>query len=109
MKKMILLAAVLGLTSALTASAADAKANWTSLCVKCHGEDGKGQTPMGTRTGVKDLTDAKVQDAMKDDAMAKSLKEGMKNADGKTLMNPFTQLSDEDIKALVAYVRGLKK
>lgn len=109
MKKIILLAAVFGFTAALTASAADAKANWTSLCLKCHGEDGKGQTTMGQRTGVKNFTDAKVQDAMKDDAMAKSLKEGMKNADGKPLMNPFTQLSDEDIKALVAYVRGMKK
>jgi cytochrome c553 len=109
MKKIILLAAVFGFTAALTAAAADAKANWTSLCAKCHGEDGKGQTRMGQMTGVKDFTDAKVQDAMKDDAMAKSLKEGMKNDSGKVLMNPFTQLSDEDIKALVAYVRGMKK
>jgi len=33
----------------------------------------------------------------------------LKSDDGKTLMKPFDQLSDDDIKALVAYVRTLKK
>ena len=49
-----------------------------------------------------------MQAAIKDDAAAKAIKEGLKSDDGKTLMKPF-ELSDADIKALVAYVRGLKK
>lgn len=109
MKKMILLAAVLGLTAGLTAKGADAKENWTTICIKCHGAEGKGDTKMGQKLGCKDLTDAKVQEGFKDDAAIKALKEGLKSDDGKTLMKPFEQLSDDDIKALVAYVRTLKK
>jgi mono/diheme cytochrome c family protein len=109
MKKMILLAAMLGLAGALSAKAADAKENYDTLCAKCHGAEGKGDTKMGAKLGCKDFTDAKVQADMKDDAAIKGIKEGLKSDDGKTLMKPFDQLSDDEIKALVAYVRGLKK
>jgi len=108
MKKIMMLAAVFGFAAAISASAADAKENWDSLCAKCHGADGKGQTKMGQKLGVKDFTDAKVQADLKDDAATKALKEGMKDADGKTLMKPFDTLTDDEVKALVAYVRGLK-
>jgi mono/diheme cytochrome c family protein len=109
MKKIIMLAAVLGFTAAISASAADAKENWDNLCAKCHGADGKGQTKIGQKLGVKDFTDAKVQADLKDDAATKAIKEGLKNDDGsKTLMKPFDTLTDDEIKALVAYVRGLK-
>jgi mono/diheme cytochrome c family protein len=106
---MILLAAMLGLAGALSAKAADAKENYDTLCAKCHGAEGKGDTKMGAKLGCKDFTDAKVQADMKDDAAIKGIKEGLKSDDGKTLMKPFDQLSDDEIKALVAYVRGLKK
>jgi cytochrome c553 len=33
----------------------------------------------------------------------------LKNADGKTVMKPAEGLSDDDIKALVAYMRTFKK
>ena len=108
MKKIMILAAVFGFAAAISASAADAKENWDNLCAKCHGADGKGQTKMGQKLGVKDFTDAKVQADLKDDAATKALKEGMKDADGKTLMKPFDTLTDDEVKALVAYVRGLK-
>ena len=108
MKKIIMLAAVFGFAAAVSASAAEATDNWTTLCAMCHGADGKGQTKMGQKLGVKDFTDAKVQADMKDDAATKAIKEGMKDADGKTLMKPFDSLSDDDVKGLVAYVRGLK-
>jgi len=113
MKKILVVAAALGFAAALNASAADAKANWDSLCAKCHGADGKGQTKMGQKLGIKDLTDAKVQASIKDEDAVKAIKEGRKDQDGKTLMKPFvtgadTPLSDDEVKALVAYVRGLK-
>lgn len=98
-----------GLAAALTVRAADAKENWEANCAKCHGTEGKGDTKMGTKLGCKDLTDAKVQGEVKDDAAFKALKEGLKSDDGKTLMKPFEALSDDDLKALVAYVRTLKK
>jgi cytochrome c553 len=108
MKKILVLATMFGFAVVLNASAADAKANWDSLCAKCHGEDGKGQTKMGQKLGVKDFTDAKVQADLKDDAAFKAIKEGKKDADGKTLMKAFDTLSDEEIKGLVTFVRGLK-
>jgi len=109
MKKVIMFAAVLGFTAALTASASDAKGNWDSLCAKCHGADGKGQTNMGKRLGAKDYSDPAVQAALTDDAAFKAIKDGFKDKDGKTVMRPADNLSDEDIKGLVAYLRAFKK
>jgi cytochrome c6 len=114
MKKIILLAAILGLTAALSAKAADAKENYDNLCAKCHGAEGKGDTKMGQKLGAKDFTDAKVQADIKDDAAIKAITDGLTSDDGKTLMKPFvtgaeTPLSADDVKALVAYVHGLKK
>jgi cytochrome c553 len=109
MKKAILLVTLLGLAAALSAKAADAKENWDNLCAKCHGAEGKGDTKMGQKLGCKDFTDATVQAAIKDDAATKAIKEGLKSEDDKTLMKPFDTLTDDEIKALVAYVHGLKK
>ena len=108
MKKILLLAVLFGLTATLTSKGAEAKDYWDTLCAKCHGADGKGDTKMGVKLGCKDFTDAKVQADIKDDAAFKALKEGLKSADDKTLMKPFETLSDDEIKALVAYVHTLK-
>lgn len=108
MKRIILLASVIGLTTAL-ASAAEPKDNWATMCARCHGADGKGQTKMGQKLGVKDYTDAGVQTALTDDAAFKAIKEGYKDKDGKTVMQPAANMSDSDIKALVAYMRTFKK
>jgi len=109
MKKLIVIGIALLTVGALSARAADAKENWDKNCTKCHGPDGKGQTTMGKRLGLKDYTDAKVQEGMKDDAMAKAIKEGVKDGD-KTKMKGFGDtLSDDEIKALVKYVRDFKK
>jgi cytochrome c553 len=109
MKKIIIFAVAIGLASAVSASAGDAKENYEKGCAKCHGADGKGQTKMGQKLGIKDYTDAKVQAEMKDDAAFKSVKEGLKDKEGKVLMKPAEGLSDDDIKALVAYMRTFKK
>lgn len=98
-----------GLATTFSTRGAGAKENWNTLCAKCHGAEGKGDTKMGAKLGCKDMTDAKVQAEIKDDAAFKALKEGLKSADDKTLMKPFDTLSDDEIKALVAYVRTLKK
>jgi cytochrome c553 len=109
MKKMLVLALAAGVVMACSARAADVKDNYKSNCAKCHGEDGKGETKMGKKSGCKDYTDAKVQEALKDDHAFKALKEGMKDGD-KELMKPFAdKLSDDEIKALVAYMRSFKK
>jgi cytochrome c553 len=109
MKKALLLAAVVGSSAAMVASAADAKENWDKVCAKCHGPDGKGQTKMGAKLGIRDYTDAKVQAAFTDQEAFKALKEGLKDKDGKLLMKPVEGLTDDEIKALVAQVRSFKK
>jgi cytochrome c553 len=92
----------------VSASAADVKENWEKNCAKCHGPDGKGDTKMGKKLEVKDFTDAKVQGDMKDEAMLKAIKEGVKDGE-KIRMKPSEGLSDDEMKALVKFVRDFKK
>ena len=108
MKKATILTLLVFAAGMTFATAADVKENWEKNCSKCHGSDGKGDTKMGKKLEVKDYTDAKVQASMKDEEMTKTIKEGKKEGD-KTKMKAFTELSDADVKALVAHVRGLKK
>jgi len=109
MKKLIVFSVALLIAGAVSVRAADAKENWDKNCKKCHGDDGKGKTKMGEKLNVKDYTDAKVQDGMKDAEMTKAIKEGVKDGET-TKMKAFGDaLSDDEIKALVKYVRDFKK
>ena len=107
MKRALVLLTLCILAAVATARAADVKENWDKYCLKCHGKDGKGNTPTGRKLHVKDYTDAKVQADMKDDEMIKIIKEGKKEGDT-TKMKAFTDLSDAEVKALVAYIRTMK-
>ena len=80
---------------------ADAAALWAQNCASCHGKDGSGNTAMGKKLGVKDYT----KDQGFSDAEAANV---IKNGRGK--MKAYKgKLSDADVKALVAYVRSLKR
>jgi len=109
MKKLLPLGIALLALPALSARAADGKAIYEKDCAKCHGADGKGQTTMGKKNGAKDYTDAKVQAELKDEAAIKAVKEGFKTKEGKVVMKPAEGMSDEDAKAVVAYMRTFKK
>ena len=109
MKKVIALSIAVLTMVAFSARAADGKALYDKDCAKCHGADGKGQTKMGQKLGCKDYTDPKVQADLKDDAAVKAIKEGFTNSDGKKVMRAAGGISDEDAKALVAYMRTFKK
>lgn len=102
-----LVAAGLFLTS--TALAANVADNWENNCASCHGADGRGETKMGKKLKIKDLTDAAYQASFTDEAAVKAVKEGVKDKSGKTTMKAIEGLSDEEITALVAHVRSLKK
>ena len=81
--------------------AADGAALWAQHCASCHGKDGSGNTAMGKKLGVKDYT----KEQGFSDAEATNV---IKNGKGK--MKAYKgKLSDADVKALVAYVRSLKK
>src|SRR6266571_1723519 len=109
MKKTLLLVLGFGAAALVSASAADVKENWEKHCTKCHGPDGKGDTKMGKKLEIKDLSDAKVQAEFTDEQAVKSIKEGIKDKEGKIKMKPAEGLGDDEIKALVAQVRTFKK
>ena len=99
-RKLFVLAAVI-FASASIGFAADGAAIWSQQCASCHGKDGSGNTMMGKKLGVKNYT----SDQGFSDAEAANV---IKNGKGK--MKGFKgKLSDADVKALVAYVRSLKK
>ena len=101
MKRKIFFFTTIIIASAGISVAADAAAMWTQHCASCHGKDGSGNTMMGKKFGLKDYT----KDQGFSDAEAANV---IKNGKGK--MKGFKdKLSDADVKALVAYVRSLKK
>lgn len=108
MKKLLTLTIVLLAGLALTANATDAKALYDKQCAKCHGADGKGNTKMGKKEGVKDYTDPRVQAELTDERAFKSIKEGIKDGN-KVVKQPAENLTDAEIKALVKYMRTFKK
>ena len=109
MKKQLMLVLASLAVAAGMVYAGEVKAVYDKDCAKCHGPDGKGQTKMGQKLSIKDFTDAKVQDGMKEEAMAKAIKEGIKDKDGKVTMKPIEGVAEVELKALVPYVRALKK
>jgi cytochrome c553 len=108
MKKAMLISIAACAAMLVSASAAEVKENWDKNCAKCHSPDGKGDTKMGKKLEIKDFTDAKYQATLKDDAMLKAIKEGVKDGE-KIRMKAAEGLSDEEMKALVDYVRKFKK
>ena len=108
MKKSTILILSLLAGALISAPAADVKEIWEKNCTKCHGADGKGETKLGKKSEVKDMTDAKWQADLKDEKAFKSVKEGIKDGD-KIRMKPAEGVTDEEIKGLVAIVRAFKK
>jgi mono/diheme cytochrome c family protein len=103
------LLASLAVVAGASLLAAPAAENWENHCAKCHGTDGKGQTKAGKKLNVKDYTDAKVQAEMKDADMIKATTDGILDKAGKEKMKAYKdELSAEEIKDLVAYVRKFK-
>jgi mono/diheme cytochrome c family protein len=110
MKNRRLLLAGLALLAGATLSfAAPVTENWENHCTKCHGDDGKGQTKAGKKLKLKDYTDAKAQAEMKDEEMIKVIADGVYDAAGKEKMKGYKdELSADEIKELVAYIRKFK-
>jgi cytochrome c6 len=89
------------IASSGAAFGADASALWAQQCASCHGKDGSGNTTMGKKLGVKDYT----KNQGFSDAEAANV---IKNGKGK-MKGYKDKLSEADVKALVTYVRALKK
>lgn len=104
----IALASVVLAFAAGSTFAATASENWENSCASCHGADGKGQTKQGKKLKVKDYTSAAVQAELKDEEMVKAILDGVKEG-GKERMKGFKEeLSEQEAKDLVTFIRGLK-
>ena len=85
------------------AAADDAASTYKAKCSACHGADGKGETAMGKKFGLRDLASAEVQ-KLSDDELNSII------ADGKDKMPSYKKsLKSEQVKELVAYIRSLAK
>ncbi len=79
---------------------------YNAKCASCHGRDGKGQTEMGQKLKVKDLSSAEVQGKLSDDEIRKQMVDGN---EAKKMPAFKDKLSPEQMTAVAAYVRTLKK
>lgn len=102
MKKTMLMVAMFGLVTAMAMPvlAADGAAVYKAKCAMCHGPDGSKEN---AAMGIKALSGPEVQkqsDAQLIEAVSK----------GKGKMPAYAgKLSDDEIKAVVAHIRTLKK
>jgi cytochrome c553 len=103
-----LLSALVFAAGAAVSVAAPAAENWENHCTKCHGADGKGQTKAGKKLNLKDYTEAKVQGEMKDADMTKAIADGVFEKEKEKMKSYKSELSADEIKDLVAYVRKFK-
>lgn len=111
MKKILVSLAVIASLALPGLAMADAAADWSKSCAKCHGKEGKGDTKMGQKLGIKDYSNAEVQAKLTDEEMTKAIKNGAGTAKGgETPMPAYGgKLSDAQIADLVKYIRSFKK
>mgnify|MGYP000191304314 CR=1 FL=1 len=91
-----------------TAFADDAKTQYSTFCVACHGAEGKGDGAAGAALDPKptDLTTSTLSDA----DTTKIIKEGGAAVGRSPLMAPWgSALNDDQIKAMVTYLKSLRK
>ena len=105
--KVLMSAAVLAVLLGMTGVSCRADEVSTKLykakCAACHGPDGKGETPIGKAGKLRDLGSAEVA-KQSDEDLAEII------SNGKNKMPGFGKtLKPEQIKDLVAYIRGFSK
>jgi mono/diheme cytochrome c family protein len=94
------------------ADAAAAKQNYTTFCVKCHGDNGKGDGPAAAtlQTKPRDFTDCARMGKITDDTMFNVIKNGGKANGLSGDMQAWNQaFEDGEIKDLAAYIRTFCK
>jgi mono/diheme cytochrome c family protein len=91
-------------TRAAEAPTADGQKLYMRICIQCHGPDGTGQMMRAMYPKIGDLTSSELHGRMSDDQIAQLIKTG------RDKMPPLGgALSDEQIKAIISYVRTLQR
>jgi mono/diheme cytochrome c family protein len=105
----------MGVASGSVARAVDlaaAQTNFKTFCVVCHGNTGKGDGPGGMTlsTKPKDFTDCERMKAISDATLFTAIKEGGPAVNLSKDMQSWKQgMDDDEIRDLVAFVRGFCK
>ena len=104
MSKLIRSQMVLAVVVCLACAAGFAQsgdATYKAKCASCHGAAGTPSAGMAKMMGIKAVSDPDIQ-KLTDAQMSAAVK------DGKGKMKPIAGLTDEQIKDVVTYYRGLK-
>ena len=104
----VIAATVATLTGAITSNVwADAKDLYNDNCAGCHGPSGKGDGPAGKMLQPPPQDFATALKGQTDDYIKKIIKEGGA-ANGKSAnMPPAADLTDDQLKSLVDYIKHL--
>lgn len=86
------------------------KALFDNTCASCHGPTGRGDGPMsaGLNPKPRDLGDKSYVSTLSDEEIARTIKMGG-SMKGMPQMPSHPQFNDDDLAALVAYVRSIGK
>jgi mono/diheme cytochrome c family protein len=82
-----------------------------SRCGGCHGPDGKGKTKQGEKMKIGDMTTAAFKKEMTPEKMKAAILDGFtRDKDGvkQEMKGLRGKIPDDQLDALIAYVRGLK-
>lgn len=87
-----------------TFAAAGAAQNYARHCASCHGKDGRAKTIKGKLKHARNLTEGAWQEKVSDERIFNAI------MNGKGKMPAYSKkLSEQEIEALVSYVRALRK
>lgn len=88
------------------ARGADGGELFTKNCRACHGEDGKGNTAMGRKSGIKDLKTSKLTP----EEIRNQIKTGKKEPNQGAKMPAFEgKLNEDEIEAIAGFLLELRK
>jgi mono/diheme cytochrome c family protein len=91
-------------SEAAATTAASASESYAKHCASCHGKDGRARTFKAKLNHARNLTDPEWQDRVSDERIFNSV------MNGKGKMPEYSKkLSEQEINALVSYVRSLRK
>lgn len=110
MKKILLAASLLAMSAVAHAGGDHGDQLYNVYCTQCHGAQGNGKGINAAHMSVqpRDHTDTKEMSARTDDELFKVIQQGGKSINKSVLMPTWGgNLSDDDIHALVGYLRKL--
>jgi mono/diheme cytochrome c family protein len=91
----------------VSVQAQDATAIYAQKCVSCHGVQGKGDGPAGKYLNPKPNDFAMSLKDKTDDWIAKAIKGGGVAVGLSPVMPPYPDLNDDQVKAVVDYIKKL--